>query len=569
MQRPVLLAVDGDAEGLRNVERELLERYARDYEVVCLGSATEALRRLDELADAGEPVALVLAATALAGGTGTALLAEARLLHAHAKRALLIGWGEWGAAATGDAISEAIAVGQIDHYVVRPFPPPDELFHQAISSFLLEWAEAQRIAPHAIHVVGDSWSGRAYELRSVLESCAFPHTFSLADSAEGTSVLETVNPKRPLPVVVLPDGTALRDPSDAELARAAGSPPSDAESFDLVIVGAGPAGLAAAVYGASEGLRTLVVDRGGIGGQASSSAQIRNYLGFPRGISGSRLAQQAHEQAWILGGRFAFMTTVTSLAREGGGLVLQLSDAGDVRARAVILATGARYRRLDVPALEALSGAGVFYGGTTTEAPGLTGSEVYVLGGANSAGQGALHLADYAARVTLVVRGASLEAAMSHYLVRQIGATPNIAVRVGTEIVGGGGDRGWLDHLVLRSRATAAEETVAATGLFVMIGAEPHTRWLPDEISRDAAGFVVTGGDIPADAAWPLGRRPFRLETSMPGVLAAGDVRHGSVKRVASAVGEGSIAIQTLHRLLEGDETPARPVAATKAAAGA
>ena len=263
------------------------------------------------------------------------------------------------------------------------------------------------------------------------------------------------------------------------------------------------------------------------------------------------------------------MTTVTSLAREGGGLVLQLSDAGDVRARAVILATGARYRRLDVPALEALSGAGVFYGGTTTEAPGLTGSEVYVLGGANSAGQGALHLADYAARVTLVVRGPSLEAAMSHYLVRQIGATPNIAVRVGTEIVGGGGDRGWLDHLVLRSRATAAEETVAATGLFVMIGAEPHTRWLPDEISRDAAGFVVTGGDIPADAAWPLGRRPFRLETSMPGVLAAGDVRHGSVKRVASAVGEGSIAIQTLHRLLEGDETPARPVAATKAAAGA
>ena len=240
MQRPVLLAVDGDAEGLRNVERELLERYARDYEVVCLGSATEALRRLDELADAGEPVALVLAATALAGGTGTALLAEARLLHAHAKRALLIGWGEWGAAATGDAISEAIAVGQIDHYVVRPFPPPDELFHQAISSFLLEWAEAQRIAPHAIHVVGDSWSGRAYELRSVLESCAFPHTFSLADSAEGTSVLETVNPKRPLPVVVLPDGTALRDPSDAELARAAGSPPSDAESFDLVIVAPGP-----------------------------------------------------------------------------------------------------------------------------------------------------------------------------------------------------------------------------------------------------------------------------------------------------------------------------------------
>ena len=488
MRRPVLFAVDGDAAGLRDVERELLERYARDYDVVCLASATEARSRLEALAEDGAPVALVLAAAILAGGTGPALLADAWHAHPHAKRALLIGWGEWGDPATGDAISEATVHGHIDHYLVRPLSPPDEAFHLAISSFLLEWAEDQRVAPHAVRVVGDAWSGRGYELRSVLERCAFPHRFTLADSPEGAALLADVTPNRPLPVVVMPDGTALTNPSDLELSRASGSPPADEEErFDLLIVGAGPAGLSAAVYASSEGLRTMVVDKAGIGGQASSSALIRNFLGFPRGISGSRLAQQAHEQAWVLGARFAFLQTVTELVPDDDGLLLRLSEGGEVSARAVVLATGASYRRLGVASLEDLNGAGVFYGGTSTEAPAMAGRDVYVLGGSNSAGQAALHLAHYARRVTLVLRAPSLAARMSHYLVRQIGATPNVEVRLETEIVGGGG-RGWLDHLVLRSRATQADETVPADGLFLMIGADPLTGWLPPESAATNAG---------------------------------------------------------------------------------
>jgi thioredoxin reductase (NADPH) len=321
--------------------------------------------------------------------------------------------------------------------------------------------------------------------------------------------------------------------------------------FDLVIVGGGPAGLSAAVYGASEGFSTLVVDEGGIGGQATSSAHIRNYLGFPRGVSGRRLAQQAYEQAWVFGAKFSFMQRVTELGRERDELFVTLSDSGRVRARAVLLATGASWRRLGVPALEELNGAGVFYGGPASEAPAMAGQDVYVLGGANSAGQVALHLARYARRVTLVVRGQSLGEGMSHYLVRQVEAMPKVEVRLGTEIVGGGGD-GWLEQLVLRDRTNGGEETVDAGGLFLMIGARPLTDWLPPEVDRDERGFVLTGTDLPDDA-WPLDRSRFELETSMPGVLAAGDARHGSVKRVASAVGEGSVAIQVLHRLFEAD----------------
>lgn len=285
---------------------------------------------------------------------------------------------------------------------------------------------------------------------------------------------------------------------------------------------------------------------------------IRNYLGFPRGISGALLARQAHEQAWILGARFVFMQTVTSLHAEGDRLVAELSETGRVQVRAVVLATGAHYRRLGVPALEALGGAGVFYGGAGSDANRVAGQEVYVLGGANSAGQAALQLARYARRVTIVARAPSLEAGMSRYLVRQLRATPNVVVRLGTEIVGGGGDS-WLTHLVLRNRETAKEETVPADELFLAIGANPHTEWLPEAIARDEQGFVLTGADVPPESSWPLEREPFRLETSLPGVLAVGDVRHGSIKRVASAVGEGSVAIRILHRLLEAAEEPTVP----------
>jgi thioredoxin reductase (NADPH) len=546
MGSPVILAVDPDPAALGDVERELHDRYARHYRVICVGSPAEAGRQLAELQASGEPLALVLAGHGVTNGT---FLGEVRRAHPHAKRAMLVGWGDWGYREAGDAILAAIEQGRIDHYVVRPAAPPDEQFHQAVSTFLLEWAEERRTAPYAIHVVGESWSGRAYELRSVLESCAFPHAFSLADSDEGRSLLGTPPPEE-LPVVILPDGTTLTNPTASELTHATGSSvePEDAE-VDLVIVGAGPAGLSAAVYGASEGFRTLVVDLAGIGGQARSSSMIRNYLGFPRGISGALLARHAHEQAWILGARFVFMHSVTALWAEADGLAANLSEGAQIRTRAVVLATGADYRRLGIPSLEALAGAGVFYGGAGADANRVAGQDVYVLGGANSAGQAALHLARFARSVTLVARAAALEAGMSRYLVRQLQATPNVAVRLGTEVVGGGGD-GWLTHLVLRDRATGEEDTVEAQELFLAIGAHPRTNWLPETIARDDHGFVLTGADVP-DEAWPLERDPYPLETSMPGVLAVGDVRHGSIKRVASAVGEGSVAVRVLHRLLD------------------
>ena len=553
MSDPVILAVDADPAGLAGVERELLDRYSRHYDVVCTASAAEARDRLTQFRENGNDVAVVLAGKEVDDPSCSELLAEVRRLHPHAKRALLVGWGEWGFRETGDAILEAIEHGKIDHYVVRPVAPPDELFHHSISTFLLEWAEERRTAPYAIQVVGDSWSGRAAALRDVLERCAFPHAFCLADSDEGRRLLEGSSRGTELPVVILPDGTTLTNPSDVELTRATGSSVEPGEGeVDLLIVGAGPAGLSAGVYGASEGLRTLIVDTHGIGGQARSSSLIRNYLGFPRGVSGGVLARQAYEQAWVFGARFAFMQHVTGLRADADRLVATLSEGATVSARAVVLATGVAYRRLGIPALEALAGAGVFYGGSGSDVHRMSGQDVYVLGGANSAGQEALHLARYARRVTLVVRGTP---GMSHYLVRQLAATPNVEIRLGTEIVGGGGD-GWLTHLVLRDRASGAETSVAADGLYLSIGARPHTEWLPAEIARDNRGFVLTGADVPRDT-WPLERDPLPLETSMPRVLAVGDARHGSVKRVASAVGAGSIAIQVVHRLLEADDASA------------
>jgi thioredoxin reductase (NADPH) len=549
MSEPLLVAVDDDPGLLRDVERELRNRYAADYRVRCVGSASEARVMLQELAAAGEEVALVLAGEELSEASGTELLAEVPSLFPHAQRVLLIGWGHLGDTDTGDAIFEAIARGRVDHYLVRPAPPPDEQFHQAVSSFLLAWAEARRRAPHTIDVVGETWSGRAYELREVLGRCAMPHRFWLAGSEEGRAILADAGLRR-FPFIVMPDGRIMEDPSDEDIARSSGTTidPSG-DRYDLVIVGCGPAGLSAAVYGASEGLRTVVIDSGSIGGQATSSSSIRNYLGFPRGVTGADLARRAYQQAWVFGARFAFMQQVTHLARERDGIVVTLNTGGVVVARAVVLAMGATYRRLGVEPLEALRGSGVFYGAAASEAPLVVGEEVYVVGGANSAGQAALHLAQYAKRVTLVVRAARLDAGMSHYLVRQVEETPNVEVRTGTEVVDGGGD-GWLDHLVLRERGSGAEEDVSAYALFLMIGARPHTEWLPATVERDPDGFIKTGPDVSEDALRALGRRPLALETSVPGVLAVGDVRHGSVKRVASAVGEGSVAIQLVHRLL-------------------
>ncbi len=559
MAEPVLFAIDEDERFLHDIERELVDRYSRSYRVVCVSSAEEAMAELRVLAAAGEDVALVLAGQSFEGVTGSELLGKVRDLHAHAQRGLLIEWGSWGDGETAGEIFEAMARRQIEYYVIRPSQTPDELFHQSISTFLLEWAHARRVSPHTVQIVSEGWIGRAQELKEILGRCAVPHAFLLANSPDGRALVAETGDGEPLPLVVFPNGTVLTNPTNLELASAAGATiDPERRDFNVVIVGGGPAGLSAAVYGASEGFRTLVVDDGGIGGQATSSSLIRNYLGFPRGVSGRRLAESAYEQAWVFGAKFAFMHDATGLRREGDRLHLGLSDGGEVNARAVILATGATYRRLGVEEIEDLVGAGVFYGGPASEAPTTVDEEVHVVGGANSAGQAVLHLAEYAKRVTLVVRADSLDKGMSHYLVRQVEDTPNIEVRLGTEVVGGSaGDDGWLQRLVLRSDADGEEEAAASDGLFLMIGARPNTDWLPAELAQ-GDGFVRTGADLEAEGDWPLERSPFSLETSMPGVFAAGDVRHGSVNRVASAVGEGSVAIRLVHELFAVEQSEPR-----------
>jgi len=543
-----VVAVSQDPVVLDAVRAQLVDRYAHDYRIECLRDPDDALALLETLADDGVGVALLLATRPTVEATGGLLLDAAHRLHPQAKRAMVVSAGAWADPRTADAIRASIALGRVDHFVLDPGPPPDEVFHEAVQSFLLEWARERRLVPQTVHIVGEEWSGRAYELRTVFEKCVVPHSFCLADSDKGRELLARAGDDAELPLMALPDGRVLCNPSNAEIAAAAGAPRSlDELAFELLVVGAGPAGLSTAVYGASEGLRVLVVDAGGIGGQARSSSLIRNYLGFAKGVSGSKLAEQAYDQAAGFGASFLFMHRATTLGRTGDELSLSLEDGRSVRAQAVVLAVGASYERLGIPELEELNGAGVFYGGPASEAPALTGADVYVVGGGNSAGQAALHLARYARRVTILVRAGALDSSMSHYLVQAIEAAPGIDVRTRTAVVAGGGES-HLERLVLRGLATDLEETVPADALFVLIGSRPLTDWLPPELAKDEQGFLLTGEDV--GDAWPLERRPFSLETSMPGVLAVGDVRHGSVKRVAAAVGEGAIAVQFAHRVL-------------------
>ena len=554
-RKPVLLAVDDDPKDLDKIQRELRKRYGADYHVACQTSAEAALKRLEDLKSAGEEVAVLLADQWMPGMTGTELLTRAHQLYPSAKRALLY---EWGNRTTREPILQAMALGQIDYYVPKPERSPDEEFHRSIAQFLDEWARDQRPAAMAVRIVGERWSPRSHELRDILSRSVIPHVFYVVDSEEGQGLLARWNmTSARLPVVIVFDRLPLVDPSNAEITDAfemispfGVNTLPDVRNFDLVIVGAGPAGLAAAVYGASEGLRTVVVERETFGGQAGTSSLIRNYLGFSRGISGSELAWQAYQQAWLFGATFRLARQATGLRRDGNELVVTLSDGTEVAGRAVILATGVSYRRLDVPSLEALVGKGVFYGAAASEAQAMEGREVYVVGGANSAGQAAMHLSRYASRVTMLVRGDSLTRSMSDYLIQEIEAAQNVDVRCHTQVIDGGGE-GRLEHLVLENSASGLTETVRAAALFVLIGAAPHTGWLPEEIQRDKRGFIVTGQDLLRDGhppqAWPLGRPPLHLETSMPGVFAAGDVRYGSVKRVASAVGSGANAIQSVH----------------------
>jgi thioredoxin reductase (NADPH) len=556
--KPVLLAVDDNPEDLEKIARELLKRYGADYRIVCESSTEAGMRRLRECEAAGDDVALVLAEQWVPKMTGAEFLARARLIFPTAKRVLLIAQRD---IAIREPLLRSTALGQVDYYVNKPWRSPDEAFHRVITEFLDEWTQVHRPGFVALRVVGERWSARAHEIRDLWARSRVPLEFHPVDSKEGKELLNRwgVGSDR-LPVVVVFDQQVLIDPSNVEMVDAfAKSVPfamnlrPDQRSFELVVVGAGPAGLAAAVYGASEGLDTLVVERETFGGQAGMSSLIRNYLGFSRGVSGQELAAQAYTQAWLFGAFFDFARHATGLRRTGEELTVALSDGTEVSGRAVLIATGVSYRRLWVPSLEALQGAGVFYGAAVTEARATEGREVHVVGGGNSAGQAAMYLSKYASKVTLLVRGASLAASMSEYLIKEIEAAANIEVRFNTRVIDGGG-RGRLERLVLENSVSGATETIPTAALFVLIGAEPHTGWLPKGIVRDRGGYVVTGQDLfrggRQPEGWPLERPPTLLETSMPGVFAAGDVRHGSVKRVASAVGEGSIAIPLIHSYL-------------------
>jgi thioredoxin reductase (NADPH) len=552
MRRPTLLAVDGDPAARRGIEDELRKRYGADYEVVCEPSGAAALGTLEQIVARGGQVALVLANLYLPDMSGIELMARVHGLDPAAKRALLTRWGDLE---VGDRLVRAAVLGQVDDWGLTPWQRGDESFHKLVVRLLDEWAKTHRPGFQAVQVIGERWSARAHELRDLLARNKVRYGFLPAGSEEGRALLDRVGATAAqLPVVVTFEGLVLANPSIVEVAEALSAPTRPAAAaYDVVVLGAGPAGLAAAVYGTSEGLATAVLEHEALGGQAGTSSMIRNYLGFPRGVSGTELAQRASEQAWILGADFIYVLSAIGLGTAGSDRVVTLADGAAPTSRAVVLATGVTWRRLGVPSLEALVGVGVFYGPAASEAQAMKGQEVYVVGGANSAGQAAVHLAKYAAQVTMLVRSSTLAEAMSDYLIREIEATPNIGVRYRTEAVEGHGD-GRLTALTLRDRSTGATETVPATALFILIGAEPHTDWLPDSIRRDRWGFVLTGADLLEDgklpAGWPLERPPMPFETSLPGVFAVGDVHHGSIKRVASAVGEGSVAIRLIHEYL-------------------
>ena len=544
--------------------RELERRLSSDYRIAAEATADAALVLLRELRDAGDEVALVLADQWMPGRTGTEVLTGVPAIFPRARRGLLVDFGAWGDPATSEAILRAVGLGRCDYYVLKPWRSPDELFHRTVSEFLHEWARSDEGGPREVVVVGPSVDRRTHEIRSLLVRNGIPSAFRPIDGpgAEGTPP-----PSARLPAVVFHDGRVLERPTNAEIAEAFGLRTTLGRTeVDVAVIGAGPGGLGAAVYAASEGLDTLVVEREAIGGQAGSSSLIRNYLGFARGIAGADLTMRAYQQAWVFGASFVLMNEVRALVAEDGRLALTLSDDARALAGAVVLATGVDYRRLGIPALEELVGAGVFYGASISEAQALTGRSVYVVGGGNSAGQAAMHLSAHAARVTILIRGESLASSMSRYLIDLVDEAENIEVRPHTEVVDGSGE-GRLERLVLADRRDGGRTTVEASGLFVLIGARPRSDWLPDSVARDEWGFVLTGSDLLGgpDPAWRLERPPRPFETSLPGVFAVGDVRHGSMKRVASAVGEGAGVIPQVHEHLAELRAPTTAAAATSA----
>ena len=557
--RPVIIATDDEPERLDRIARTLSSRYSGHYQVVLEPNPASALDRLSEWQASGVAVALIIADLQMGDSTGPEFLAKAREVAPTAQRLLV---DEWADFAANEQVVRSSVLGEFDSFTLRPFSEADEVFHAAITECLARWTREQGRWGTGLALIGDTWDVVTVRLRDAFARLGLPFEFHDPASPEGRMRLAGTAGDGLLPAVVLPDGRILSRPSPADIAEALGAPTTPIGGrADVAILGSGPAGLAAAVYAASEGLRAVVVEPISVGGQASSSPMVRNYLGFPAGVTGAELAARAFQQAWTFGAQFLLGRTAVGLRVAGDDRVVTLEDGSEIHAGAVIVATGVAYRRMAVDRLDELVGRGVFYGSGTSEALAVAGGSVFVVGGANSAGSAALHLARRAATVTLLVRGNSLVDTMSDYLIRAIATASNVDVRLGTEIVGVEGSHR-LTGLILRDRATGATESTPATAAFILIGAEPRTAWLPEEIARDEHGFILTGDDRPkAHDRWSLA-------TTMPGVFAVGDVRQGPVKRVAAAVGDGSTAVRQVHEYrasIDARDAPETHAATTRA----
>jgi thioredoxin reductase (NADPH) len=548
MGKPVLLTVDDDPGVSRAVARDLRRRYAEDFRVVRADSARDALAALRELKLRGEVVAAMLADYRMPQLNGIEFLEQAMDLFPRARRALLTAYADT------DAAIQAINVVDVDHYLLKPWDPPEEKLYPVVDALIETWRATGDTAVEETKVVGHRWSAPSFAARDFLARNAVPYRYFSVDEPEGQRLLEAADAgDLDVPVVITPEGRTLCQPSDPEIAAAVGlATQPTLEFYDLIVVGAGPAGLGAAVYGASEGLRTVLVERRATGGQAGQSSRIENYLGFPDGVSGAQLTDRARRQARKFGAETLSAREVTGLCARGSARVVRFGDGSEIAAHSVVLATGVAYRQLDAPGVDRLTGRGVFYGSAMTEAPACAGQDVYIVGGANSAGQAAVFFSRHAKRVVLLVRGESLRASMSYYLIQQLEQIDNVSVRTGTVVEQVHGTD-HLERITLRSR-DGSRETVDTPYVFVFIGAAPRTEWLEGVLMRDEYGFVQTGPDLVRQnrrpPGWGLERDPYYMESSVPGVFVAGDVRSASVKRVASAVGEGAMAVTLVHRYL-------------------
>ena len=546
--RTAILTVDDDPGVSRAVARDLRRRYGEKHRIVRAESGASALDALRQMKLRGDLVAVLLADYRMPEMNGIEFLEQAMDIYPGARRVLLTAYADTGAAI------DAINVVDLDHYLLKPWDPPEEKLYPVVDALLDSWLSSDHRPVPETKVVGHRWSARSSEVREFLARNQVPYRWYTTDEPEGQRLLDAAGADGlSLPVVITPDGDPMVEPTDAELAARVGLATTPTQDFyDLIVIGGGPAGLGAAVYGASEGLRTVLVERTATGGQAGQSSRIENYLGFPDGVSGAQLTDRARRQATKFGAEVLTTRDVIGLDVKGSARRVRFADGSSIDAHTIILATGVSYRQLDAPGLAELTGRGVYYGSALTEASACLGQDIYIVGGANSAGQAAVYLSRVAKSVTMLVRAPSLTKSMSHYLIEQIAAIERIAVRTCTEVVAAEGDKE-LERITLRDLNTGETEDVSASRLFVFIGAEPRTDWLDGVVARDHRGFVVAGPDLSEDdvSDWQLERPPYHLETNVPGVFVTGDVRADSAKRVASAVGEGAMAVMLVHRYLE------------------